>query len=301
MDLLNKGTDEVTAQRLDGTICKARYRQPQNQSALGQAKFVWDYQHYPWLVKLSKLSPKWRRVWLKARPWDDVIYHQAATRFQRYLNGEELEDFYSSLMEDKQKKPSNLEWGKNVAEYWSCCYKTHNIFRRYKRRSTLFSMGTKLSQRMTVKNLPFLRACLDEALRILPPTSAGLPRRTPPEGAQIMDEWIPGDTSVSTTTYATHREPKIFPDPENYRPERWLNVEARKRMEPYFIPFSAGARGCIGRNISYLEQAMVLASLVHRYEFALPSPEWELARHEAFNLIVGEMPVTIWRRQMGAT
>lgn len=137
-----------------------------------------------------------------------------------------------------------------------------------------------------VKDLPFLRACIDEGLRIIPPTSAGLPRRTPPEGAHILGEWISGNTSVSMTIYAARRDETIFPDPEQFNPHRWMEVEERKRMEPYFIPFSAGARGCIGRNISYLEQTVVLASLVHRYDFTLPNPRWELKRHEAFNVLV---------------
>lgn len=101
------------------------------------------------------------------------------------------------------------------------------------------------------------------------------------------------------TIYGAHRLPEIFPEPEEYQPQRWLDPEARRRMEPYFIPFAAGARGCIGRNITYLEQVVVLATLVHRYEFALSSPEWKLRRHEAFNLIVGEMPIKIWRRDWG--
>lgn len=134
-----------------------------------------------------------------------------------------------------------------------------------------------------------------DGIRISPPTSAGLPRRTPPEGAQILGQWIPGDTSASMTIYATPRDSEIFPDPEEYRPERWMNPEGRKRLEPYFIPFSAGARACLGRNITYLEQ-MVLASVVRRYEFALPSPDFRLERREAFNLLVGELPLKIWKR-----
>ncbi|KAJ5381170.1 uncharacterized protein N7496_003598 [Penicillium cataractarum] len=69
-------------------------------------------------------------------------------------------------------------------------------------------------------------------------------------------------------------------------------------MEPYFIPFSTGARGCLGRNISYLEQMVVLATIVHRYEFALPSPEFQLIRQEDFDLLVGELPLKIWRREL---
>jgi benzoate 4-monooxygenase len=79
-----------------------------------------------------------------------------------------------------------------------------------------------------------------------------------------------------------------------------MDLNERKRMEPYFIPFSTGARGCIGRNISYLEQTVVLASLVHRYEFALPSAEWKLQRFEAFNLLMGDMPIKLWRREIPA-
>lgn len=51
----------------------------------------------------------------------------------------------------------------------------------------------------------------------------------------------------------------------------WLG-DAGKELRPYFVAFSAGARGCIGRNISYLEQTVLLASLIHRFEFALSSP-----------------------------
>lgn len=114
-----------------------------------------------------------------------------------------------------------------------------------------------------------------------------------------MDEFVPGDTSVSISAYVAHRDEAVFPDAETYRPERWLEENA-KEMQPYFITFSTGARGCIGRNISYLEQTVLLASVVHRYEFALPHEAWEQERWEAFNLSPGPMPLKVWRRDLGA-
>jgi benzoate 4-monooxygenase len=101
------------------------------------------------------------------------------------------------------------------------------------------------------------------------------------------------------TIYGAHHDASIYPEPEVFKPERWMSTGERKRMEPYFIPFSAGSRGCIGRNISYLEQIVILATVVHRYDFVLPGPEFKSERFEAFNLICGPLPIMMWRRLSG--
>ena len=316
LGLLEQGDDLVTAQRKDGTTYKAHYRKSQNLSAYATSHFVWDYNNFRLFARLSKFIPKWNAVWKEASPWSDVINHQAVTRLEKYNQGEKLDDFFTALMDDKNGSPHNLEWGEIHSEIGAIIDAGADttaialtqvldlLIRHPEHLSTLreeidsvLEPEDIVAPYDTVKNLPFLRACLDEALRIMPPTSAGLPRRTPPEGARILGEWIPGDTSVSMTIYTAHHDTSIFPNPEEFQPNRWMDLEERKRMEPYFIPFSTGARGCIGRNISYLEQAVVLASVVHRYEFALPAPEWELGRFEAFNLLVGEMPIKMWRRE----
>jgi cytochrome P450 len=316
LGLLEQGSDEVTAQRPDGTLYKAHYRQAQNQTSFAQSVFVWDYDRYHILAWLSKLVPMWRQVWKEAEPWNDVALYQVDERLKRYQEGEKLDDFFTCLMEDKTGTPNNLECGEIISEAsiiinagadTTAIALTQLLEPLLRHPEHLDILRQELDSVLDgdevvapydkVKDLPFLRACLDEGLRLIPPTSAGLPRRTPPEGARILDQWIPGDTSVSMTIYATHRDPSVFPNPEEFQPNRWLDPESRKRMEPYFIPFTTGARGCIGRNISYLEQAVVVASLIHRYEFAFPSAEWRLQRHEAFNILVGELPVKIWRRQ----
>lgn len=152
-----------------------------------------------------------------------------------------------------------------------------------------------------VKNLPYLKACLDESLRLSPPVSRGLERKTPPEGMQILGENIPGNVTVSVPTYAAHRDPKTFADPEIFRPERWFEDDERvKQMRAVFIPFSTGSRACIGRNITFIEQQILVATLVHRYDFALPSKDWMLEWEEAFNLWPSQMPLKIWRRDQGA-
>ncbi|KAK7429430.1 hypothetical protein QQZ08_004022 [Neonectria magnoliae] len=316
MDLLDTGTDTVVAEKRDGTLYKGRYRHAQNQSAKAQAVFVWDYKLWPWIEWLSKTIPsKYKKIWEDGAASEDIYYHLAAERLRRHQAGEKLNDFFSFMMEDKAGNPNNLEWGEIVAEIGAIINAgsdttaialTHVLELLIKHPQHLKQLRREVDSVLEedeviapydkVKDLPFLRACIDEALRIIPPTSAGLPRRTPADGAQILDEWIPGDTSVNMTAYAAHHDAKVFPNPDVYNPHRWLDVEERKRMEPFFIPFSTGGRGCLGRNISYLEQIVVLASLVHRYEFALPSPDFELQRTEAFNIVCGALPVKIWKR-----
>jgi cytochrome P450 len=147
-----------------------------------------------------------------------------------------------------------------------------------------------------VKHLPYLRACLDESLRLFPPTPHGLPRETPPDGTNIRGDYIPGGVTVAMSAFVAHRIESTFPQADEYIPERWLGEEG-KLLQPFFLAFSAGARGCIGRNISYLEQTVVLASVLRRYEFALISPNWEIKRLETMNWLLGEMPVKVWRRE----
>ncbi|KAJ3466600.1 hypothetical protein MRS44_004164 [Fusarium solani] len=318
MDLLDTGTDEVPAEKRDGTRYRGRYRDARDQNALAQAVWVWDYNLWPWVKWLTKTMPgKYQKMWDAAKAWDDIYYHQAAERLRRFEAGEELDDFFSCLMEDKTGSPNNLEWGEIVSEIGAIINAgsdttaialTQTLELLIKHPQHLQHLRQELDSVLEtdeaiapydkVKDLPFLKACIDESLRVIPPTSAGLPRRTPPEGAQILDQWIPGDTSVNMTIYAAHRDPKVFPNPETYNPMRWMDPNERKRMEPLFIPFSTGARGCIGRNISYLEQIVVLASLVHRYDFALPSSDFNMQRVEAFNIICGQLPIKIWRREI---
>ncbi|KAI0100998.1 cytochrome P450 [Nemania sp. FL0031] len=320
MGLLDQGSDEVVAESRDGTLYRARYRFSLEQSVQFSATFCWEYNLFPWIEWLGGVIPsKWKTLFRNGRPFGDIVYHQATERLKRYQAGEKLDDFFQSLMEDKSGNPNNLEWGEIVSEVGAiinagsdttamALTQTLHLLIKHPQylealRNELDSVlqpGEVIAPYDKVKDLPYLRACIDEGLRVMPPTAAGLPRRTPPEGAQIMGEWIAGDTSVNMTIYASHMNENLFPDPESFRPERWLDAESRRSMQSSFIPFSAGARSCIGRNITYLEQTMVLASLVHRYDFAAPDPDWQLERKEAFNMICGSMPIKIWRRQPGA-
>ncbi|KAH6718219.1 cytochrome P450 [Leptodontidium sp. MPI-SDFR-AT-0119] len=315
LGFLDQGHDLVTAETMDGKLYKANYRECLHATARAQSVLVWAYSWFPILWKLSKFVSRDYRQMLKLNEgWNDIVWHRATQRLARYRAGEKLDDFFSALMEDKNGNPNGMEWGEIVAEI--------SIMMNAGSDTTAIAMNNamylllanptclaKLREELDavidpseitipydkVRHLPYLRACLDEALRLYPPSTFGLPRRTPPEGAPILGDFIPGETSVSISAYVAHRDPKVFPEPDEYRPERWLGDDA-KDLQAAFISFSTGARGCIGRNISYLEQTVLLASVVHRFEFALPCEGWVPDRYESFNLAPGPMPLKVWRR-----
>ncbi|KAK9428189.1 cytochrome P450 oxidoreductase [Lipomyces doorenjongii] len=317
LGFLEAGDDKTVSVDLDGTACEVSYREVLHNNLFAQSQVVWAYDWYPQLKWLTSIfSKKFRYMWKCGRQFDGIVLHQTNKRMERYRAGEDLNDFFQALMESKDGLPRNLELGEIVAEISimlnagsvSTAIAINNcMFMLLKHPLAMKALREELDSVLDetdvvaaydkVKYLPYLRACLDESMRILPPTTFNLPRKTPPEGAIIFGEYVPGNTSVSMSSYVAHRDGKAFPEPEVFRPERWLD-EKGKELQQYFITFSAGARGCIGRNISYLEQLIMIASLVHRYEFELPSPDWELDLKEHFNLVPKSMPVKIWKRKL---
>ncbi|PYH61222.1 cytochrome P450 [Aspergillus niger CBS 101883] len=148
-----------------------------------------------------------------------------------------------------------------------------------------------------VKNLPYLRACIDEGLRLRPSIRGGLPRVVPKGGMMVSGEWLDEGTTVSVSTYTVHRDPDIVgADPERYIPERWLQPDARD-MQRGFLAFSQGGRGCLGRNIAYFQMQLVIAALVWRYDFALREEGWELEVTETFSAHTVSLPVVVTRRE----
>jgi cytochrome P450 len=87
-------------------------------------------------------------------------------------------------------------------------------------------------------------------------------------------EWtIPPGTAVGMDSYHMHNNPKVFPDPFVFRPERWIgNPKGPNGMQPltnYLTTFGAGSRICVAMNLAYMEIFVTLATVLRRHEFRL--------------------------------
>lgn len=135
------------------------------------------------------------------------------------------------------------------------------------------------------QSLPYLDACIQEAFRVHPAAGLLLERVVPPQGATICGERIPGGVIVGCNAWVLHRRAAIFGDDvDAFRPERWLEASAEqlREMKATMFQFGAGARTCLGKNISLLEVYKLVPSFLRRFEVALEEPGSEWRTHNGW-------------------
>ncbi|KAK1774745.1 cytochrome P450 [Copromyces sp. CBS 386.78] len=122
-----------------------------------------------------------------------------------------------------------------------------------------------------VKDLPYLQAVINEALRYHSTAAIGLPRQIPydaPQGVHIQGHYFPPGTVLSVPTYSIHHSKEIWgPDADEFKPERWEKLTTRQKNA--FVPFSHGPRACVGRNVAEMEMKLIVATWARRYDVKL--------------------------------
>ncbi|MCJ1402024.1 hypothetical protein MMC11_005243 [Xylographa trunciseda] len=125
-----------------------------------------------------------------------------------------------------------------------------------------------------LRKLPYLSACIDEALRLPGGITHRLARMAPKGGLQWRDQMIPEGTVVSMTAQDMHMNPAIFPRPNTFHPERWLAPEA-KSLRQYIGAFSKGPRACAGMELAYAELFLTVATIFRRFDMELFETSFE--------------------------
>ncbi|KAI4861310.1 cytochrome P450 [Hypoxylon rubiginosum] len=136
----------------------------------------------------------------------------------------------------------------------------------------------------SLEQLPYLTAVMTEGLR-LSPGVAMRQARIAPDRELVYNKWeIPIRTPIGMTALLMHMDEKLYPDPERFEPERWVDLEARKKADKTFAPFSRGTRNCLGMYLAWAEMYMITSTLVHRFDFKFDgaSPEQVIAFSDEF-------------------
>lgn len=116
----------------------------------------------------------------------------------------------------------------------------------------------------TLQDLSYLECFIKEVLRLYP--SVPLISRFLGEDITTHDGYeLKKGTHVVLHIYDLHRNPKFFPNPEKFDPDRFLPENSRDRHNFAFIPFSAGSRNCIGQKFAMLEVKAVLCGILSNF------------------------------------
>ncbi|EKM52361.1 uncharacterized protein PHACADRAFT_148937 [Phanerochaete carnosa HHB-10118-sp] len=166
-------------------------------------------------------------------------------------------------------------------------------------------------------DMPYLNACINETLRVLPPAPGGLQRtvKRGSGGATICSYFVPECTQVSVPIFSVHRDSREFsPLPDDFWPDRWLtqdsyvlpngDVIGKEQVitnRGAFIPFSFGPQNCAGRALAMVEMRAVACVMMHKFELRKPKEydlnQWEKDMWDALIMLRGKLPVILEQRQ----
>lgn len=121
---------------------------------------------------------------------------------------------------------------------------------------------------MAIARLPYLTAICQESLRIYPIVPAAFMRvlRQP---VTIQGYNFVAGTTLMPATYIIHQNPSLYPEPKQFRPERFLD---RQYAPHEYLPFGGGHRRCIGSALAMMELKLSVATLLQDFELVLPHP-----------------------------
>jgi cytochrome P450 len=142
-----------------------------------------------------------------------------------------------------------------------------------------------------LSRLPYLSAVCDETLRIRPPTPNA--SRMVAEPFPLCGFELPVGTRVAVSPYLTHSDPEVYPEPERFRPERFLERQFGRHE---FHPFGGGSRRCIGASFAAFEMRIALGTLLRGWRFAPVDPHVAAHRHHVTLVPAGGRPLRILER-----
>ncbi|XP_074294684.1 cytochrome P450 71A25-like [Silene latifolia] len=133
-----------------------------------------------------------------------------------------------------------------------------------------FSNGKTIINEDDLKDMKYLKAVIKEALRLHPPLPLLL-FREPSQDVKVHNYDIAAGTQVIVNAWAIHRHPASWDQPEEFRPERFLNTSVDMMgLDFKFIPFGAGRRGCPGISFATVKAELALANLVGLFDWEVP-------------------------------
>ena len=155
-------------------------------------------------------------------------------------------------------------------------------------------LADKIPSADDIAHLPYTSSVIAESMRLFPPVY--VVGREATTDLELGGYRVKRGYTVLMSQWVNHRDPAYFPDPEEFRPERWENGLAKRIPKFAYYPFGGGPRICVGNSFALMEAAIILAAVGQRYRFTL-DPEAVIEIKPQITLMPAyDIPATLQRR-----
>jgi cytochrome P450 len=225
----------------------------------------------------------WRRMTRARRQLNELIYGEISSRRR---TGERGLDLLSLLLDASDEDGTQLS-DRHIRDevmtllfaghdtttstvafmFYELARHPHVVERLHAEQAELLAGGSPTAEQLMRGDLVELEQVMDETLRLYPPAWVG-PRRSI-EPFEVAGVPCPGNAPVFYSSWASHRLPDVWGDPNAFRPERFA-PEAKKTIpKGAYIPFGAGPRTCIGMRFGQLEIRTIASAMLSRFNYDL--------------------------------
>jgi cytochrome P450 len=242
----------------------------------------------------GRFSP-WARMQQAARKLDALIYAEIS---RRRATGERGHDILSLLL-DAQDEDGNTLSDLQVRDevmtllfaghdtttstvsfmFYELARHPHVLTRLLAEQDAELADGRTTASQLMSGELTELEMVLDETLRKYPPAWIG-PRRAV-ESFEFHGQTVPARAFVNYCSWASHHLNDVFPQPEEFRPERFTPAASAALPKGAYVPFGGGSRTCIGMRFGQLEVRTIATLILSRCTLSLP---------DDFQLRIRQMP-----------
>jgi enediyne biosynthesis protein E7 len=154
-------------------------------------------------------------------------------------------------------------------------------------------LGDRMPVVEDLARLPYTTMVIQEAMRLYPPVW-GLTRKAV-HADEIDGYAVPAGADVMICTYTLHRHPGFWPDPDEFRPERFAPSAPPPAHRYAYIPFGAGPRVCVGSHLGMMEAVLVTAMMARGFRFELHGPAVRQTEPNLSLRMRGGLPVRVLR------
>lgn len=247
----------------------------------------------------------WRRMVTARDKLDEIVYAEIARRRRAGVGSDDILDMLLAATDDDGRPLSDREVRDQAITLLFAGHDTttstisflfYELARAPREQELLLEEQARVldgrppAAADLAGGMPRLEMVLDEVLRLYPPAWIG-PRRAN-EAFELLGCHVPRDAAVNYSSWASHRLPDVWDDPEAFVPDRF-NPEAKARIpKGAYVPFGGGSRTCIGMRFGEMEVRAIATMILQRFRLEL---------QPGFTLDIRQMPTLSPRHGMPMT